>query len=63
LDTGAIGTDEGAVARRRTPLEALDDIIRSKRAANRPGDRAVLETLEKAREELAGAETGSGLPE
>jgi predicted nucleotidyltransferase len=32
-------------------VAALDDIIRSKRAAKRPRDRAVLEILEKAREE------------
>ncbi len=32
-------------------VASLDDIIRSKRAAKRPRDRAVLEILEKAREE------------
>jgi predicted nucleotidyltransferase len=32
---------------------SLDDIIRSKRAAGRPRDRAVLEVLEKAREEAS----------
>jgi hypothetical protein len=32
-------------------VASLDDIIRSKRAAGRPRDRAVLEVLEKSREE------------
>lgn len=32
-------------------VASLDDIIRSKRAARRPRDRAVIEILEKAREE------------
>ena len=32
-------------------VASLDDIIRSKRAARRPRDRAVLEILEKARDE------------
>jgi predicted nucleotidyltransferase len=34
-------------------VASLDDIIRSKRAAGRPRDRAVLEILEKAREEAS----------
>ena len=34
-------------------VASLDDIIRSKRAAGRPRDRAVLELLEKAREEAS----------
>lgn len=34
-------------------VASLDDIIRSKRAAGRPRDRAVLEVLEKAREEAS----------
>jgi hypothetical protein len=34
-------------------VASLDDIIRSKRAARRPRDRAVLDILEKAREEAA----------
>lgn len=34
-------------------VASLDDIIRSKRAARRPRDLAVLETLEKTREEAA----------
>lgn len=36
-------------------VASLDDIIRSKRAARRPRDRAVLEILEKAREEAGRA--------
>jgi hypothetical protein len=36
-------------------VASLDDIIRSKRAAKRPRDRAVLEILEKAREEAGKA--------
>lgn len=36
-------------------VAALDDIIRSKRAARRPRDRAVLEILEKAREQASKA--------
>jgi predicted nucleotidyltransferase len=32
-------------------VASLEDVIRSKRAANRPRDRAVLEILEKSREE------------
>lgn len=32
-------------------VASLDDVIRSKRAANRPRDRAVLDILEKSREE------------
>jgi predicted nucleotidyltransferase len=35
-------------------VASLGDIIRSKRAAGRPRDRAVLEILEKAREEAPG---------
>lgn len=35
----------------RLEVASLDDIIASKRAAGRPRDRAVLEVLEKAREE------------
>jgi hypothetical protein len=34
-------------------VASLEDIIRSKRAAKRPRDRAVLEILEKAREEAS----------
>lgn len=34
-------------------VASLDDIIRSKRAAGRPRDRAVLDILEKAREEAS----------
>lgn len=34
-------------------VASLDDVIRSKRAAGRPRDRAVLEILEKAREETS----------
>lgn len=34
-------------------VASLDDVIRSKRAAGRPRDRAVLEILEKTREEAA----------
>jgi hypothetical protein len=34
-------------------VATLDDIIRSKRAANRPRDRAVIELLESAREEAS----------
>jgi predicted nucleotidyltransferase len=34
-------------------VASLDDVIRSKRAAGRPRDRAVLEILEKAREEAS----------
>ena len=36
-------------------VASLDDIIRSKRAAGRPRDMAVLEILEKAREEASKA--------
>lgn len=41
-----------------TPLlvASLDDVIRSKRAAGRPQDRAVLEILEKARDEASKAQ-------
>jgi predicted nucleotidyltransferase len=34
-------------------VASLDDVIRSKRAARRPRDRAVLDILEKAREEAS----------
>jgi predicted nucleotidyltransferase len=34
-------------------VASLDDVIRSKRAARRPRDRAVLDILEKAREEVS----------
>jgi predicted nucleotidyltransferase len=34
-------------------VASLDDVIRSKRAARRPRDRAVIEILEKAREEAS----------
>ena len=40
-------------------VASLPDIIRSKRAANRPRDRAVLEILEKALEEKARPEKGA----
>ena len=41
-------------------VAALDGIIRSKRAAKRPRDRAVLEILEKTREE-AGTTRGRAI--
>lgn len=42
------------------PVASLDDVIRSKRAAGRPRDRAVLEILEKAREENSKAQRKAG---
>lgn len=46
LRARATAVDVGGVS---TLVASLDDIIRSKRAARRPRDRAVLETLERAR--------------
>ncbi len=48
-DRGSLVRIAGAEIR----VASLDDIIRSKRAAGRPRDLAVLELLEKAREEAA----------
>jgi predicted nucleotidyltransferase len=42
------------------PVASLDDIIRSKKAARRPRDLAVLESLEKTREEAGRSATGTG---
>ncbi len=41
-------------------VASLDDVIRSKRAAGRPRDRAVLEILEKAREENSKSQRTTG---
>jgi len=41
-------------------VASLDDVIRSKRAAGRPRDRAVLEILEKAREENSKSQRKAG---
>jgi hypothetical protein len=48
--------DRGSVVRiggAELLVASLDDVIKSKRAAGRPRDLAVLELLEKAREEAA----------
>jgi len=41
-------------------VASLDDIIRSKRAAGRPRDLAVLEVLEKSREEIGRSKNKAG---